>query len=329
MIEFIQPFLDDPQTRPWLPIGAFALIALAGALLGWIVIRFGRRRNLQGIHRRHLLFGPMTTPLASIAPVLEHTWEKIQVEVRQAGFYHFKAAHEFLALRNALCLGVIVLTMLVLIITFDPVNDNPWPVAIAGIVALVFTFGVPRVVLQSLAQKRVRRIQTQLPDGLDMITMCMTGGLSLQQSMDRVANELQSSHADLAMELNLIRRQADAFSLENALEQFAKRINVPEVQTLAALVSQTEQLGSNVATALREFADGIRRSFRQRAEERGNRTSVQLMLPVALCLAPPVYILLLAPAVMELRRFVIDENEEGGILSATDVGELTTSTRDE
>lgn len=322
-MEFLQPLIDDPQLRPWLPLAAFALVAAVFALLGWLIIRFGRRRAVEGLHRRALVFGPLTEPLANLVPVLERTWEKVQREVRQAGYYHYKAAHEFLALRNAISLAVVVLTLLMLIVTFDPVDDNPWPVLIPGMVALIFAYGTPRLVLQSLASARVRRIQTQLPDGLDMITMCMSGGLSLQHAMDRVSQELEASHEDLSAELNLIRRQADAHSLEHSLEQFAKRIDVPEVQTLAALVSQTEQLGANVGVALREFADGIRRSFRQRAEERGNRTSVQMMLPVALCLAPPVYILLLAPAVLELRRFIIEENDEGGVLTRPNVSELT------
>jgi tight adherence protein C len=323
-MSFLEQLLNDaPQLRPWLPAAAFVAIAAVAIALGWLVIRLGRRRATSGVHRRHLVFGMLTRGLANAAPILDGTWTKIQREVRQAGYYHHMAAHEFLAIRNVLCLGVLILTMLVLIVSFDPVADLSIPIASVGLVALVLANGLPRLVLQSKAKSRVQRIQTQLPDGLDMITMCMTGGLSLNLAMERVGAELHQSHPDLSMELGIIRRQADAHSLENSLEQFAKRIDVPEVQTLAAIVAQTESLGANVASALRDFADGIRRSFRQRAEERGNRTSVQMMLPVALCLAPPVYILLLAPAVMELRSFVIQENAEDGILSTSNVAELT------
>ncbi len=317
---------DATQLRPWLPVIAFVAIALLAIAFGWLAIRLGRRRAEDGPHRRHLVFGVLTRGLANLAPVLEGTWTKIQREVRQAGYYHHMAAQEFLAIRNVMCVGVIILTMLVLIISFDPVTDYSVPIASVGAVFLVLTYALPRMILQSKAKNRVQRIQTQLPDGLDMITMCMTGGLSLNLAMERVGSELHQSHPDLCMELGIIRRQADAHSLEHSLEQFAKRIDVPEVQTLAAIVAQTESLGANVASALRDFADGIRRSFRQRAEAKGNRTSVQMMLPVALCLAPPVYILLLAPAVMELRSFVIQENSEDGILSTSNVAELTDQT---
>ena len=74
-----------------------------------------------------------------------------------------------------------------------------------------------------------------------------------------------------------------------------------------------------VAVALRDYSDSIRRGFRQRAEEKGNKNSVKLLLPVVLCLAPPVYILLLAPAVLELRDFIIRENKPGGVLVPADM----------
>jgi hypothetical protein len=74
-------------------------------------------------------------------------------------------------------------------------------------------------------------------------------------------------------------------------------------------------LGTNVATAVREFADSLRRGARFRAEERANKASIKLLFPVILCLAPPVYILLCGPSVLQLREFLINENRPGGMLT--------------
>jgi tight adherence protein C len=99
------------------------------------------------------------------------------------------------------------------------------------------------------------------------------------------------------------------------LDLFAERIDTPDVRSLAAITSQSVRLGSNVGAAMQEYADGMRTNQRQRAEERGNRRSVAMLFPVALCLAPPVYILLLGPAVLELRDFALRENRSGGVLA--------------
>jgi tight adherence protein C len=42
---------------------------------------------------------------------------------------------------------------------------------------------------------------------------------------------------------------------------------------------------------------------RQRAEQAGNLASIKLLLPVVLCLAPPIFILLIGPAVLDFREF--------------------------
>ena len=172
-------------------------------------------------------------------------------------------------------------------------------------------FAMPRLVLQAQARHRVNNIQAALPDGLDMLNMCMTGGLSLQMAFERVSGEIRSSHRDLATEFDIIRRHSETHTMERALEMFAERIDTPEVKSLAAVTSQSVRLGSNVGTALQEYADSMRTGQRQRAEERGNRRSVAMLFPVALCLAPPVYILLLGPAVLELRDFALAREPVG------------------
>jgi tight adherence protein C len=199
--------------------------------------------------------------------------------------------------------------------TYDPQIDRGWQFLAAGIIGVAALYGVPRLWLQSKGNRRVQRIQVGLPDALDMTNMCLTGGLPLQPALARVSSEIRVSHADLALEFDIVRRHAETFTLEQALSKFAERIDVPEIKSLTAMVTQAERLGTNVARALGEYADSLRRSHRQRAEERGNAASVKMLLPVALCLAPPVYILLLAPPLFQMREFVVRENQPGGFLT--------------
>ena len=85
-----------------------------------------------------------------------------------------------------------------------------------------------------------------------------------------------------------------------ALKHFADRIDVPDIRSLASIVSQTERLGTNVARAMKDYSATVRQAQRRRVEERANRLSVQIMLPVIFCLSPPVYLLLCGPPVLEL-----------------------------
>lgn len=297
-----------------LPLSAFLVIAAAIWLLGRIfLLRPSGEETDSG--RSRPAFGILTNVLAALLPVSSQAKKIIGSELRQAGFYAPHALADYLATRNVALFSWILLVAFAAFATYDPRQDYTLMILIIGLVFGILIFAMPRLVLQSQARRRVTRIQGALPDGLDMLNMCMTGGLSLQMAFERVSSEIRSAHPDLATEFDIIRRHSETHTMERALDLFAERIDTPEVRSLAAVTSQSVRLGSNVGTAMQEYADSMRTSQRQRAEERGNRRSVAMLFPVALCLAPPVYILLLGPAVLELRDFAVRENRAGGVLN--------------
>lgn len=294
-----------------LTVCAFLALAAGLFLLGNLFVAGGRNREQL---RRPLVFGVFTHVFAALLPLLSDR-DAVRRDLRRAGYYHRDALREFLALRNVLVYGWLLLSAATYWVLAIPDPDWKLPIVVLGAVVLALLFSMPRLLLQTQASGRLRRIQQTLPDAVDMLTMVMTGGLSLERALEHVSRELASTHPDLSCELAIMTRQTQAASLDYALHQFADRIDTPDVQSLASLVSQSEQLGSNVAVAFQGFSDSVRRSSRQRAAERGNKASVKLLLPIIFCLAPPVYILLLAPAILELRSFVIEQNEPGGALS--------------
>jgi tight adherence protein C len=103
----------------------------------------------------------------------------------------------------------------------------------------------------------------------------------------------------------------------------------PDVNALASLVTQTERTGTHVATAVTEFADSVRRQFRQRAEERASKTTIHMLFPVIFCLAPPVFILLLGPPVLQLKNFVDRAHTPGGLLNVQSYDQLDRSDNDD
>ncbi len=304
------------------PLSVFLVIAAFIWLLGRVFLT-GAFRAKEEVEegRSRPAFGIMTNVLAALLPTSNEAKKHIDRELRQAGFYAPHARADYLATRNVALFAWILLVAFTAFAVYDPQQDMTLLVVSVGTIFAILIFAMPRLVLQAQARRRVTNIQGALPDGLDMLNMCMTGGLSLQMAFERVSGEIRSAHPDLATEFDIIRRHSETYTMERALDLFAERIDTPEVKSLAAVTSQSVRLGSNVGTALQEYADSMRTSQRQRAEERGNRRSVAMLFPVALCLAPPVYILLLGPAVLELRDFALRENRAGGVL-APDVNVL-------
>jgi len=300
-----------------LPLSVFMVIAAVIWLLGRIFLMgaFGAKKEEVEEGRSRPAFGMMTNVLAALLPTSSQAKKQIGRELRQAGFYAPHALADYLATRNVALFAWVLLVAFTAFAVYSPQQDVTLMVVIVGVIFAILIFAMPRLVLQAQARRRVSNIQAALPDGLDMLNMCMTGGLSLQMAFERVSGEIRSAHRDLATEFDIIRRHSETHTMERALDLFAERIDTPDVKSLAAVTSQSVRLGSNVGVALQEYADSMRMTQRQRAEERGNRRSVAMLFPVALCLAPPVYILLLGPALLELRDFAMRENRAGGVLA--------------
>ena len=222
-----------------------------------------------------------------ILPCPAATRGKLTRFLRHAGHYHRHALAEFLALRNTLVVGWVLLAATALVVITDPGDELALPIIVGGLVVAVLLYTLPRLFLEVLARNRVQRIEESLPDALDMATMCMSGGVPLQSALLRVSDEMQSIHPDLAFELRVVGRQMEAGSLDTAVRQFAARIEAPEVQSLAAILGQTEQQGSGVAAAFELFADNVRLNRRQRVGGSRQQDGHQTALPPGLLPGAP------------------------------------------
>lgn len=299
---------------------AFLLVSSLSFGVLLLFLRGGRNQDVEVATprgRRGLIFGGLTSVLAATWPVRAESRERYWQWLRQAGHYHSQAVTEFLALRSVLFAGTLLLVAATIVVATEPGDMGMVTLGIGGLVLLILVFSLPPLVLESMATARKRRIEESLPDAMDMITMCTSAGLPLQQSVLRVADELRSTHPDLAFELQIVGRQTETASLNTAIQQFAKRLDAPEIHSVAAMVWQAEHQGASVANAFHTFADQVRLNRRQRAEEAGNKAAFKMLFPLVFCLAPAVYLMLLGPAVMDLREFFRRERQPGGVLSTT------------
>lgn len=249
------------------------------------------------------VFGDFTEPLAAQLPLLGSSVDSLTHDLRRAGYYKPSARTEFSALRNVLTLGVIVFVGLAAVMVGPERQDILFQLLVWGAAAAGIAYILPWLFLKRQVRARTGRIQRALPDAFDMLTMCLSGGLNVNDSLAQVSRELYVSHPDLAVELEIVRRQSEMMSLGTSFQHFAKRIDIPETAALMGLVQQTERLGSNVVQAIRDFADDIRTRQRQSADERASKAGIKMLFPLVLCLGPAALIILWGPALLELRNF--------------------------
>jgi tight adherence protein C len=245
----------------------------------------------------------LLTPDASTESLAKDT--RLDQEIRRAGWYRRTAKRDFVAFRQAGMLFIVIVTGVIVVVIGPEHTRIVARTVVLGLAALILTWSLPRIYLRSVGNHRVKRIQRALPDALDLMTMCLTGGLSLQDAFAHVSREIAFAHPDLALELLIVKRQSELRSSEFAFQQFARRINAPEVVALTALITQGQRLGTDVVNSIREYADNMRLRRRQLADERSNKASVKILFPLAFCLLPSAFIILWGPSLIELGRFLM------------------------
>jgi tight adherence protein C len=166
------------------------------------------------------------------------------------------------------------------------------------LVVTILGFYLPGLWLSSRIKRRQREIIKQLPDTLDLLTICVEAGLGLDQAIQRVVdksdNELAGALARYIQETRLGRPRREA------LQSLAERIEVSDVTTFVAAVIQASDLGVSMARILRVQSDQMRVRRRQRAEQEAQRAPLKMAFPLAFLIFPSILIVLLGPAALAL-----------------------------
>ena len=171
------------------------------------------------------------------------------------------------------------------------------------LVALALGYLFPDMFLTWRVNARQTRIRRGLPDGLDLLVICVESGLGLDQALLKVAQELRITHHELSEELQLVNLEMRIGKTRiEALRELARRTGLEDIKSLVAMLVQTDRFGTSVAQSLRVFSDDLRIKRRQRAEEMSAKTTVKMVPPLIFFIFPALIVVILGPAVITLMR---------------------------
>ena len=231
--------------------------------------------------------------LAKYAPQSPSEMGKLQKRLVCAGYRNKEAITIFMGIR----LGV---ALLAFGISSSPLVGRPSVFLALGMAAVGYL--LPSMVLGKLAKKRQHRIRLSLADVLDLLVVSVEAGLGLDQALQRVGEELATTHPDLSDELRLINLELRAGKARSeALRNLADRTGVDDLSSLAAMLIQTDKFGTSVAQSLRVHSETLRTKRRQRAEEAAAKTGVKMVFPLVFCIFPAIWVVTIGPAAI---RFV-------------------------
>jgi len=171
--------------------------------------------------------------------------------------------------------------------------------------AIILGFFLPDLWLGRAINKRRERIRLSLPDGLDMLAICMEAGLGLDQGIVRIGQELHLSHPELSDELLQVNfeQRAGAPRLA-AWKSFSDRVDLESVRSFVAMLTQTDRFGTPISKSLGNFSDALRTQRRQKAEELAAKTTIKLVFPLVFFIFPSIGIVVVGPAVLTVMKSI-------------------------
>ena len=162
---------------------------------------------------------------------------------------------------------------------------------------------LPVFYVRARIKRRQKEIVKALPDALDLLVVCVEAGLGLNQAIVRVAEEIDHVSLLMSEQLMLVNLEIRAGTpRDEALRNLGERTGVADVQSLVAMLIQTDRFGTSIAQALRVHADTMRTKRRQRAEEAAAKTTIKLVFPLVLFIFPTMFVVILAPALIRIVR---------------------------
>ena len=239
------------------------------------------------------LLESLTQPLAPFRNWLKSNDQELAYRLSIAGFRKKQDVDTFLSCKIALPIIGIVLS------TFASLHDFLLYALFLGVLG----YFAPDMFLIYAINKRKTKIGRALPDALDLLVICMEAGLGIDQAVIRIANEMAPGQPELAEEFFIIGREQRAGKARiDAWRSMADRVDLESVRQFVGMLAQTERLGTPIARALSQFADGLRTKRLMQAEEHAAKTTIKLIFPLTIFIFPAIFIVLLGPGVISIMK---------------------------
>lgn len=172
---------------------------------------------------------------------------------------------------------------------------------LAAIGGMIAGWILPAVFLGVWGRQRTKAVALGLPDALELLVVCVEAGLSLEDGLHRVSEELAESQPALADELAVTWAEINILpSRAQALANLAERVDDPGVRSVVGMLSQSLRLGTPLAQSFRTGAIEMRNDQMTHLEERASKLPALLTIPVMLFIMPTIFLIIGGPAVLRI-----------------------------
>lgn len=225
---------------------------------------------------------------------------ELKGKLATAGWRHSNAAVMFVLAR----LSVAVIAALLAFIYLSVSQSYNLPVFAQFLVAAgagAGGFFFPDLMVKNAAQNRQAKMMRGFPDSLDLLTICVEAGLSIEGAFAKVTEEIADSSPILSQEYGLTSAElAYLGDRGKAYQNFSDRTGLPPAKALSTALGQSEKYGTPVAVALRVLSQESRDDRMSKAERKAGSLPAQLTVPMIVFFLPALFLVIIGPAVIKV-----------------------------
>lgn len=160
---------------------------------------------------------------------------------------------------------------------------------------------IPEFYLGRRIKKRRGEIISALPEVVDLLSLCVSGGLDFMSGLKWVIersrpNALVKEFSFVSRQINMGKRR------QEAMKEMARRLNIPEISSFVRIIVQADKLGTPVSEVLHILSDETRRQRFQRGERLALQAPIKMLLPLILFILPVVAIIVGGPVLLQFMQ---------------------------
>lgn len=217
---------------------------------------------------------------------------ELEQKLIEAGYYNTEWAKFYFPAKLAV---LVVVTGLVLL--SDMTANNQLIIIIFTLIGVIV---LPDTLLQMRRKMLIFKTSSQLPYLLDMMSVCVQTGMTIEAALVYLGKELAEFDPDLCYQIKRISDSAKIHGLEKALNDLSDRIPTPPIRSFVLTIIQNLQYGTSVAQVLSDLAEDMRKEQLLTVEEKVGKLSAKMSVPLILFIMFPIVILILAPGIMQM-----------------------------
>lgn len=214
--------------------------------------------------------------------------EHIKLLLTRAG--RSESPHTFIAGQMAMGVGAILLAAWTSSIGISFII--PLFILVAGLL-------LPYRRLKSSVEKRQEAIEQELPNFLDLLTVLVETGTSLDVAVQRIAKHQQSVLTDLFMEAQRDVQWGRSTRPE-AFKWIADSTGVVDLERLIIAIIGAEARGTDLAPVLRRQSQELHRERSYRVNKLAQELAVKIMGPLFVCFLPVMFLLVIYPVGVQI-----------------------------